>query len=112
MSTRSARTRSRASILVRSSQRYVGVYGETPLFGKLSIMGEYVHNNNTTKPSTADGNNRRNGYGYEAMRSHSDTAGYLLSLRYGQAKKKGDFLTLLNYFNVDQNLFMDDGYTA
>lgn len=93
-------------------ERYVGVYGETPLFGKLSIMGEYVHNNNTTKPSTADGNNRRNGYGYEAMGSHSDTAGYLLSLRYGQAKKKGDFLTSLNYFNVDQILFMDDGYTA
>ncbi len=93
-------------------ERYVGVYGETPLFGKLSIMGEYVHNNNTTKPRTKDGNNRRNGYGYEATGSHSDTAGYLLSLRYGQAKKKGDFRTSLNYFNVDQNLFMDDGYTA
>ncbi len=90
-------------------ERYAGVYGETPLVGKLSVMGEYVHNNNKMKPRTEDGNN---GYGYEATGSHSDTAGYLLSLRYGQAKKKGDFLTSLNYFNVDQNLFMDDGYTA
>ncbi|MDY6299968.1 MAG: hypothetical protein SPL46_08265 [Selenomonadaceae bacterium] len=93
-------------------ERYVGVYGETPLVGKLSIMGEYVRNNNTTKPSMKDGNNEKNGYGYKAIGSHSDTAGYLLSLRYGQAKKKGDLLTSLNYFNVDQNLFMDDGYTA
>ena len=93
-------------------ERYVGVYGETPLVGKLSVMGEYVHNNNTTKPSMKDGNNETNGYGYKAIGSHSDTAGYLLSLRYGQAKKKGDFLTSLNYFNVDQNLFMDNGYTA
>lgn len=93
-------------------ERYAGVYGETPLVGKLSVMGEYVHNNNKMKPSTEDGNNGKNGYGYEATGSHSDTAGYLLSLRYGQAKKKGDFLTSLNYFNVDQNLFMDDGYTA
>ena len=93
-------------------ERYVGVYGEAPLVGKLSVMGEYVHNNNTTKPSMKDGNNEKNGYGYEATGSHSDTAGYLLSLRYGQAKKKGDLLTSLNYFNVDQNLFMDHGYTA
>lgn len=88
-------------------ERYVGVYGETPLVGKLSVMGEYVHNNNTTKPVKG-----KNGYGYEATGSHSDTAGYLLSLRYGQAKKKGDFMTSLNYFNVDENLFMDSGYTA
>ena len=93
-------------------ERYVGVYGETPLVGKLSVMGEYVHNNNKTKPSAEDGNNGKNSYGYEATGARSDTAGYLLSLRYGQAKKKGDFLTSLNYFNVDQNLFMDKGYTA
>ena len=96
----------------QSPERYVGVYGETPIVGKLSVLGEYVHNNNMTKPSIKDGNNEKNGYGYKAIGSHSDTAGYLLSLRYGQAKKKGDLLTSLNYFNVDQNLFMDDGYTA
>lgn len=91
----------------QSPERYVGVYGETPIVGKLSVLGEYVHNNNKTKPTE-----NRNGYGYAATGANSDTAGYLLSLRYGQAKKKGDFLTSLNYFNVDQNLFMDDGYTA
>ena len=88
-------------------ERYVGVYGETPIVGKLSVLGEYVHNNNKTKPTE-----NRNGYGYAATGANSDTAGYLLSLRYGQAKKKGDLLTSLNYFNVDENLFMDDGYTA
>ncbi len=88
-------------------ERYVGVYGETPLVGKLSVLGEYVHNNNKTKPTE-----NRNGYGYAATGANSDTAGYLLSLRYGQAEKKGDFMTSLNYFNVDENLFMDSGYTA
>lgn len=91
----------------QSPERYVGVYGETPIVGKLSVLGEYVHNNNKTKPTE-----NRNGYGYAATGANSDTAGYLLSLRYGQAKKKGDFMTSLNYFNVDENLFMDDGYTA
>lgn len=35
-----------------------------------------------------------------------------MSLSYGAAKHKGDFLTTLNYFNVDQNLFMNSDYTA
>ncbi len=91
-------------------ERYAGVYGETPIVGKLSVMGEYVHDNNHDKP--AEDKDRNNNYGYKATGAQSDTAGYLLSLRYGQAKHAGDFMTSVNYFNVDQNLFMDDGYTS
>ena len=87
--------------------RYLGVYGETPLIGKLSLAGEFVHNTNTDKPDE-----NHNHYGYVYRGSKSDTDGYFLSLAYGQAKKKGDFRAAVNYFNVDQNLFMDDGYTA
>lgn len=98
-------------------ERYAGIYGETPLIGKLSFLGEFVHNDNKNKPEYVK--NRRTGkyasennYGYAAVGSHSNTDGYLLSLRYGQDKHAGDFMTSVNYFNVDQNLFMDDGYTA
>lgn len=42
-------------------ERYVGVYGETPIVGKLSVLGEYVHNNNKTKPAE-----NGIGYGYTA----------------------------------------------
>ena len=88
--------------------RYLGVYAETPIVGKLSFAGEFVHNGNTYKPAY----NKPNGYGYEYSGSRSATNGYLLSLAYGSQKEKGDFLATLNYFNVDQNLFMDDGYTS
>jgi len=76
--------------------RYIGVYGETPLIGKLSLAGEFVHNTNTDKPSA-----NNNHYGYWYRGSKSDTDGYFLSLAYGQAKKKGDFRAAVNYFNVD-----------
>ena len=101
-----------AGIYVGTQQpeRYFGVYGETPIVGKLHILGEYVHNNNKSKPYEKD--THESGYGYEYTGSTSNTDGYLLRLGYGAAKKKGDFLATLNYFNVDQNLFMDDGYTS
>ena len=91
-------------------ERYLGIYGETPIIGKLHVLGEYVHNNNKSKPYERD--THEAGYGYEFVGSTSNTDGYLLSLGYGESKKKGDFMTTLNYFNVDQNLFMDEGYTA
>lgn len=96
-------------------ERYLGAYVETPVVGKLSFMAEYVHNNNHSKPGYVyDGREYRqqNGYGYEYTGSKSNTDGYLLSLSYGANKQKGDWMTTLNYFNVDQNLFMNDGYTA
>lgn len=97
--------------------RYLGAYVETPVAGKLSFMAEYVHNNNKYKPDykaekPGDTPKAQNGYGYEYTGSKSNTDGYLLSLSYGFAKKKGDWMATLNYFNVDQNLFMNDGYTA
>ena len=88
-------------------EHYLGAYVETPIAGKLSFMGEYVHNNNHDKPGMT-----REKYGYACTGSRSSTDGYLLSLSYGAAREKGDFLTTLNYFNVDENLFMDSGYTA
>lgn len=96
-------------------ERYLGAYVETPVVGKLSFMAEYVHNNNHSKPGYVyDGREYRqqNGYGYEYTGSKSNTDGYLLSLSYGANKQKGDWMTTLNYFNVDQNFFMNDGYTA
>lgn len=98
-------------------EHYIGIYAETPIVGKLSFMGEFVHDNNHDKPNhskrVGPGDFKLpNNYGYVYTGSKSNTDGYLLSLSYGSAKNKGDLLTTLNYFNVDQNLFMDDGYTA
>ena len=106
-STRTLLLASSAMPHIYAPEHYLGAYVETPIAGKLSFMGEYVHNNNHDKPGMT-----REKYGYACTGSRSSTDGYLLSLSYGAAREKGDFLTTLNYFNVDENLFMDSGYTA
>ena len=95
--------------------RYLGTYAEIPMAGKLRFTGEYVRNNNHDKPGYVfDGREYKaqNNYGYAYTGSRSNTDGYLLCLTYGEARKKGDLMATVNYFHVDQNLFMDDGYTA
>ena len=94
-------------------ESYLGIYAETPVVGKLHFCGEFVHNTNTDhafNETDSDGNSIKYGYKYYGSKSHAD--GYLLSLAYGKAEKKGDFVPSVNYFNVDQNLFMNSNYTS
>lgn len=88
-------------------ERYLGVYGSTPIVGKFGISAEYVRNTNKEKPGSSD-----NGYGYEYFGANKNTQGYVISLNYGKAKKKGTWDIIGQYLNVDQNLFMDDGYSS
>lgn len=87
-------------------ERYLGIYGSTPIAGRLGISAEYVRNTNKDKPELGD-----NGYGYKYFGADKSTQGYVISLNYGKARKKGTWDIIGQYLNVDQNLFMDDGYT-
>lgn len=87
-------------------ERYFGVYGSTPVVGKFGVSAEYVRNTNKDKPALD-----KNSYGYEYLGAHKNTQGYVISLNYGKAKKKGTWDIIGQYLNVDQNLFMDDSYT-
>lgn len=89
-------------------ERYFGVYGSTPVVGKFGVSAEYVRNTNKTKPGFGKVDN---GYGYEFFGTNKNTQGYVISLNYGKAKKKGTWDIIGQYLNVDQNLFMDDNYT-
>lgn len=89
-------------------ERYFGVYGSTPIVGKFGISAEYVRNTNKDKPGFGDVDN---GYGYKYFGANKNTQGYVISLNYGKAKKKGTWDIIGQYLNIDQNLFMDDGYT-
>ena len=89
-------------------ERYLGVYGSTPIVGKFGISAEYVRNTNKEKPGFSDVDN---GYGYKYFGANKNTQGYVISLNYGKAKKKGTWDIIGQYLNIDQNLFMDDGYT-
>lgn len=89
-------------------ERYLGVYGSTPIVGKFGISAEYVRNTNKEKPGFSDVDN---GYGYKYFGANKNTQGYVISLNYGKAKKKGTWDIIGQYLNIDQNLFMDDSYT-
>ena len=89
-------------------ERYLGVYGSTPIVGKFGISAEYVRNTNKEKPGFSDVDN---GYGYKYFGANTNTQGYVISLNYGKAKKKGTWDIIGQYLNIDQNLFMDDSYT-
>lgn len=89
-------------------ERYLGVYGSTPIVGKFGISAEYVRNTNKEKPGFSDVGN---GYGYKYFGANKNTQGYVISLNYGKAKKKGTWDIIGQYLNIDQNLFMDDSYT-
>lgn len=90
-------------------ERYLGVYGSTPIKGKFGISAEYIRNTNKEKPwfDSSD-----NAYGYDYVGANKNTQGYVISLNYGKAKKKGTWDIIGQYLNVDQNLFMDDGYSS
>lgn len=93
-------------------ERYFGVYGSTPIVGKFGITAEYVRNTNKDKPALVKNEyGADNGYGYKYFGADKNTQGYVISLNYGKAKKKGTWDIIGQYLNVDQNLFMDDGYT-
>ena len=94
-------------------ERYFGIYGSTPIVGKLGISAEYVRNTNKDKPAlTKNEYGADNGYGYKYFGANKNTQGYVISLNYGKAKKKGTWDIIGQYLNVDQNLFMDDGYSS
>lgn len=89
-------------------ERYFGIYGSTPIVGKFGIAAEYVRNTNKDKPAWDD----ESSYGYKYFGADKNTQGYVISLNYGKAKKKGTWDIIGQYLNVDQNLFMDDGYSS
>lgn len=94
-------------------ERYFGVYGSTPVVGKFGVSAEYVRNTNKDKPALAkSADDKEISYGYKYLGAHKDTQGYVISLNYGKAKKKGTWDIVGQYLNVDQNLFMDDNYTG
>lgn len=93
-------------------ERYFGIYGSTPIVGKLGISAEYVWNTNKDKPALIkNGYGGDNGYGYKYFGANKNTQGYVISLNYGKAKKKGTWDIIGQYLNIDQNLFMNDSYT-
>lgn len=93
-------------------ERYFGIYGSTPIVGKLGIRAEYVRNTNKNKPFQVENKKGTSiGYGYDYTGANKNTQGYVIGLNYGKAKKKGTFGITAEYLNVDQNLFMDDSYT-
>ena len=94
-------------------ERYFGIYGSTPIVGKFGITAEYVRNTNKDKPASVQNKYDADiGYGYEYFGADKNTQGYVISLNYGKAKKKGTWDIIGQYLNVDQNLFMDDGYSS
>ena len=93
-------------------ERYFGIYGSTPIVGKLGISAEYVWNTNKDKPALIKNEyGGDNGYGYKYFGANKNTQGYVISLNYGKAKKKGTWDIIGQYLNIDQNLFMNDSYT-
>lgn len=93
-------------------ERYFGIYGSTPIVGKLGIRAEYIRNTNKDKPFQVKNKKEADiGYGYDYTGASKNTSGYVIGLNYGKAKKKGTFGITAEYLNVDQNLFMDDNYT-
>ena len=99
-------------------ERYFGIYGSTPIVGKFGITAEYIRNTNKDKPAQVYNITKNNlkgskiKYGYDYSGAHKDTQGYVISLNYGKAKKKGTWDIIGQYLNVDQNLFMDNGYSG
>lgn len=94
-------------------ERYFGIYGSTPIVGKFGITAEYVRNTNKDKPALVQNEYGEDiGYGYKYFGADKNTQGYVISLNYGKAKKKGTWDIIGQYLNVDQNLFMDDGYSS
>ena len=93
--------------------RYVGLYGRTPIVGKLWASAEYIRNNNTSRFYAE--NKEAGGmysYGYDFIGSDKKTKGYVFELHYGNAKKAGDWEAALSWINTDQNLFMNSKYTS
>lgn len=93
-------------------EEYIGIYGKTPVVGKFWVSGEYLHNSNKNKPLASDYADGNASYGYEYTGANASTDGYMVGLHYGHAKKKGTWETAVKYFNVDQNLFMNDKYSG
>ncbi len=93
--------------------RYLGFYGRTPIVGKLWASGEYITDSNTDRfyaeDKAAEG---MYSYGYDCIGSNKKTNGYVFELHYGNAKKAGDWEVALTWLKADQNLFMNDKYTA
>ena len=90
-------------------ERYLGVYGSTPIKGKFGISAEYIRNTNKEKPWLDSSDNA---YGYGYVGANKNTQGYVISLNYGKAKKKGTWDIIGQYLNIDQNLFMDNDYSG
>lgn len=93
-------------------EEYIGIYGKTPVVGKFWVSGEYIHNSNKNKPLASDYADGNACYGYDYTGANASTDGYMVGLHYGHAKKKGTWETAVKYFNVDQNLFMNDKYSG
>lgn len=93
-------------------EEYIGIYGKTPVVGKFWVSGEYLHNSNKNKPLASDYADGNASYGYDYTGANASTDGYMVGLHYGHAKKKGTWETAVKYFNVDQNLFMNDKYSG
>lgn len=93
-------------------EEYIGIYGKTPVVGKFWVSGEYLHNSNKNKPLASDYADGNASYGYDYTGANASTDGYMIGLHYGHAKKKGTWETAVKYFNVDQNLFMNDKYSG
>lgn len=91
-------------------EEYIGIYGKTPVVGKFWVSGEYLHNSNKNKPLASDYADGNACYGYDYTGANASTDGYMVGLHYGHAKKKGTWETAVKYFNIDQNLFMNDKY--
>ena len=87
-------------------ERYLGIFGRIEQNGKWGGMAEYICDLNRDKFG------REHGYGYDSFGNAEITKGMLLGVNYGKAKKKGTCGISLEYLNVDQNLFMNDNYTA
>lgn len=89
---------------------YIGIFGSTPIVGKLWASAEYIRSTNNDKPFVNDTSDAT--YGYWFSGSKSKPQGYLIDLNYGHAKKKGDFQATLEWINTDQNLFMTSDYSG
>lgn len=93
--------------------RYFGIYGRTPIVGKLWATGEYITDNNTDRFYAGDMEAQgMYSYGYDYIGSKKKTNGYTFELHYGNAKKTGDWEFVLNWLKADQNLFMNSQYTS
>ena len=80
-------------------ETYLGIYGRTPIVGKLWAVAEWARNSNTDKPTKND-----HAYGYSYRGANKATTGYAFELHYGNAKKKGDWEAALTWLKADQNI--------